>query len=119
MAPKSDHIAQVAIIAGGIAGLATALNLRDRAKADGRDLQVTLFEKGSTPGGNLQTIRQDGWQLEWGPNGFLDNEPATLRLVDRLDLRSKLQRSSDATAHRFLLIDGRIQEIPTSPKAFL
>ena len=34
-------------------------------------------------------------------------------------LRDKLQRSSDATAHRFLLIDGRIQEIPTNPKAFL
>ncbi len=119
MAPKSDSIPQVAVIAGGIAGLATALNLRDRARADGRELRVTVFEKGSAPGGNLQTIRQDGWQLEWGPNGFLDNEPATLRLVDRLDLRDKLQRSSDATAHRFLLVGGRIQEIPTSAKAFL
>ena len=109
----------MAVIAGGIAGLATALGLRDRARAAGRDLRVTVFEKGLTPGGNLQTIRQDGWQLEWGPNGFLDNEPATLRLVDRLGLRGKLQRSSDATAHRFLLVDGRIQEIPTSPKAFL
>jgi oxygen-dependent protoporphyrinogen oxidase len=119
LAPNSDSMPQVAVIAGGIAGLATALNLRDRAKATGRDLRVTVFEKGPAPGGNLQTIRQDGWQLEWGPNGFLDNEPATLRLVDRLDLRDKLQRSSDATVHRFLLVGGRIQEIPTSPKAFL
>jgi oxygen-dependent protoporphyrinogen oxidase len=109
----------VAVIAGGIAGLATALNLRDLAKAEGLDLQVTVFEKGPEPGGNLQTIRQDGWQLDWGPNGFLDNEPATLRLVDRLGLQDKLQRSSDATAHRFLLVNGRIQEIPTSPGAFL
>jgi oxygen-dependent protoporphyrinogen oxidase len=114
-----DNTFRVAVIAGGIAGLATALNLRDLAKAAGRDLQVTVFEKGADPGGNLLTIRQDGWQLEWGPNGFLDNEPATLRLVDRLALRDKLQRSSEATAHRFLLVEGRIQEIPTSPKAFL
>ncbi len=119
MAPKSDNNHTVAVIAGGISGLATALNLRDRARAAGLEMQVTVFEKGREPGGNLQTIRQDGWQLEWGPNGFLDNEPATLRLVERLCLQDKLQRSSDATAHRFLLVDGRIQEIPTSPKAFL
>jgi len=119
LAPRPDRKPAVAVIAGGIAGLATALNLRDLAKAEGLDLQVTVFEKGPEPGGNLQTIRQDGWQLEWGPNGFLDNEPATLRLVDRLGLQDKLQRSSDATAHRFLLVNGRIQEIPTSPGAFL
>jgi len=119
LAPKSDNTPTVAVIAGGIAGLATALDLRDRARDADLDLQVTVFEKDGEPGGNLQTIRQDGWQLEWGPNGFLDNEPATLRMVDRLGLRNKLQRSSDATAHRFLLIDGRIQEIPTSPRAFL
>jgi len=119
LAPRSDNTPTVAVIAGGVAGLATALDIRDRARDAGLDVQVTVFEKGSEPGGNLQTIRQDGWQLEWGPNGFLDNEPATLRLVDRLELRDKLQRSSDATAHRFLLIDGRIQEIPVSPKAFL
>jgi oxygen-dependent protoporphyrinogen oxidase len=109
----------VAVIAGGIAGLATALNLRDRARAGGLNVRITVFEKDREPGGNLQTIRRDGWQLEWGPNGFLDNEPATLRLVERLGLKDKLQRSSDATAHRFLLVDGRIQEIPTSPRAFL
>jgi len=119
LAPKFDKAPTVAVIAGGIAGLATALDLRDQARTAGIDLQVTVFEKGPEPGGNLQTIRQDGWQLEWGPNGFLDNEPATLRMVDRLELRDKLQRSSDATAHRFLLVNGRIQEIPITPKAFL
>ncbi len=119
MAPKSDNNPAVAVIAGGVAGLASALDIRDQARNAGLDVQVTVFEKDSEPGGNLQTIRQDGWQLEWGPNGFLDNEPATLRLVDRLELRGKLQRSSNATAHRFLLINGRIQEIPITPKAFL
>jgi oxygen-dependent protoporphyrinogen oxidase len=119
LSPNPDTTQTVAVIAGGIAGLATALNIRDKAKAEGRDVKVTVFEKGSEPGGNLQTVRQDGWQLEWGPNGFLDNEPATLRLVDRLGIREKLLRSSDATAHRFLLVDGRIQEIPTAPGAFI
>ncbi len=110
---------RVAVVAGGVAGLATAVNLLDRAAAADLDLQVTVFEKGAAPGGNLQTLRDGGWQLEWGPNGFLNSEPATLRLVTRAGLDDQLLPSSDATRHRFLLIDGRLQEIPTSPKAFL
>jgi len=118
LAPTTEQ-KTVAVIGGGVAGLTTALNLRDRAAANGIDLTVTVFEKGTTPGGNLQTLRRDGWQLEWGPNGFLDNEPATLRLVDRLELRDALMRSSDSARRRFLLVDGRVQEIPTTPGAFL
>ncbi|MBK7189824.1 MAG: protoporphyrinogen oxidase [bacterium] len=110
---------RVAVIGGGVAGLATALALRDRARAAGAAVAVTVFEKDTQSGGNLRTINQGGWQFEWGPNGFLDNEPATLRLVDRLGLRPRLLRSNDAARHRFLLVNGRLEEIPLSPKAFL
>lgn len=110
---------KIGIIAGGVAGLATAVNLLDRAKEKQRSIQVTVLEKDDEPGGNLRTLRQEGWQMEWGPNGFLDNEPATLRLVDRVGITDQLLRSSDATRRRFLLIDGQLQEIPTSPPAFL
>jgi len=109
----------VAVIGGGVAGLAAALALRDRARDQGAPVTVTVFEKDDQTGGNLRTLHQDGWQFEWGPNGFLDNEPATLRLVDRLGLRPRLLRSSDATRHRFLLVNGRLEEIPLSPGAFL
>jgi oxygen-dependent protoporphyrinogen oxidase len=120
MQPKAETAGlHVAVVGGGVAGLATAVNLRDRARAAGLPLRVTVFERDRAAGGNLQTIRQDGWQLEWGPNGFLDNEPATLRMVERLGLTQALQRSTDAARRRFLLVDGRLQEIPTTPKAFL
>lgn len=109
----------VAVVGGGIAGLAVALDLLDEAAKRQHPLQVTVFEKDSEPGGNLRTLRRDGWQLEWGPNGFLDNEPATLRLVARLDLNDQLQRSSDAARRRFLLVGNRLREIPTSPGAFI
>jgi oxygen-dependent protoporphyrinogen oxidase len=102
-----------------VAGLAAALALRDRARAQGAPVTVTVFEKDTVTGGNLRTLDRDGWQFEWGPNGFLDNEPATLRLVDRLGLRPRLLRSSDAARRRFLLVNGRLEEIPLSPGAFL
>lgn len=110
---------RVAVIGGGVAGLATALHLLDGARERGLDLGVTVFEAGPAPGGNLRTTERDGWRLEWGPNGFLDNEPATLRLVERLGLGDRLARSSDAARRRFLLLRGRLCEIPTSPPAFL
>ena len=47
MTPRPDRTPSIAVIAGGIAGLATALGLRDRARAAGRDLRVTVFEKGA------------------------------------------------------------------------
>lgn len=111
---------RVVILGGGIAGLATALDLLHEADLRGLDLKLTILERDSACGGNLRTLRDDdGWQLEWGPNGFLDNEPATLRLVDRLGLRDRLLPSSDVTRHRFLLVRGRLVEIPTSPGAFV
>lgn len=112
-------VPRVAVIGGGVAGLAAAVALRDGALARETALKVTVFEKDTQTGGNLRTLTRDGWQFEWGPNGFLDNEPATLRLVDRLGLRPRLVRSSDAARHRFLLVNGRLEEIPLSPKAFL
>ena len=119
MLEKNGLRSSIAIVGGGVAGLATAVNLLDEALAREIDITVTIFEKDTLPGGNLRTLRQEGWQLEWGPNGFLDNEPATLRLVERLGLTGRLQRSSDAARRRFLLVDGQMQEIPTSPPAFL
>ncbi len=109
----------VGIVGGGIAGLATALQLVDRAAAARLDLQVTVCEASSEVGGHLQTLREDGFTIEAGPNGFLDNEPATLRLVERLGLTGELQRSSDAARRRFILLGGRLREIPVSPGSFL
>ena len=100
MSDANSGSTRIAIVGGGVAGLATAVNLLDQAGRSQTDIAVTVFEKEEQPGGNLRTLRRDGWQLEWGPNGFLDNEPATLRLVERLLLGERLQRSSDATRRR-------------------
>ncbi len=109
----------VAVIGGGIAGLATAFNLERRAARSGLPLRVTLFESRSDVGGHLRTIRQQGFTIEEGPNGFLDSEPATLRLVSALGLDGELVRSRDAARHRFLLKNGRLSELPLSPGGFV
>lgn len=114
-----DSAARVAVVGGGIAGLATAFNVERGARDAGINLHVTVFESSSSVGGKLRTIREGGYLIEEGPNGWLDNEPATARLLSRVGLEEATLKSEDATRHRFLLVNGRLRELPMTPKAFI
>jgi len=102
----------VVIVGGGISGLACAFF----ARAQG--LTVTVLEESSRPGGKIRTDWVDGFCCEWGPQGFLDNVPETLELVQALRLESRLVKAAEAAADRFILRDGKLRRIPLSPPAF-
>ncbi len=104
---------KIAILGGGIAGLATAHHLR-KTGAD-----VTVFEARDRLGGNVRTETVDGCRVEWGPNGFLDSEPATLELVEELGLGPRVRRSREEASRRFIWRQGRLRELPAKPPAFL
>jgi len=106
---------RVAIVGGGIAGLSLACALEKR---DDR-IRVSVLEAQPRLGGNLRTDEIDGHVCEWGPNGFLDNVPETLRLVDHLHLRDRLQVSDDRARKRFIYRRGRLHPLPEGPGAFL
>jgi oxygen-dependent protoporphyrinogen oxidase len=107
------------VIGGGIAGLATALRIRDRARDLPGGLDLRVLEAGPRPGGNLRTDRCDGFTVERGPNGFLDNVPAMARLVERLGLTSELQKADENASQRFLFRGGRLHQLPGGPIGFL
>ena len=109
----------VVIVGGGIAGLATAVQLKDRAAAISEELEVTVLEADAHLGGNIHTDRCDGFTIECGPNGYLDNVPAMTRLVERVGLTSKIQKADDSAAKRFLYRNGRLHALPTGPLSFL
>lgn len=110
---------RVVVVGGGVAGLATALAVRDRARSAGRPIEVRLVEGAPRIGGNLRTLHEAGYTVEWGPNGFLDNVPATLGLVDRLGLRGQLQPADAAAARRYLWRAGRLHLLPSGALSFL
>ena len=106
---------RVAIIGAGIAGLALA----HRLVTDAPGLDVVVLEQSDRAGGLVRTEQVDGFLCEWGPNGFLDNAPATLALVDETGLTPDLVQSRDAARRRFLFHHGRLQAVPSSPGAFV
>jgi len=106
---------RVAIVGGGIAGLAVAHAVR--AQSPGAD--VVVLERSPRVGGNIRSDVVDGYLCEAGPDGFLDNAPATLAFVDSLGLTSRLVRSRDEARRRYIFRRGRLHEVPLSPRGFL
>ena len=64
---RTQAPARVAVVGGGIAGLGHGAAPAGRRRAPGPRSGRDRLRGRCTPGGNLRTLRRDGWQLEWGP----------------------------------------------------
>ncbi len=103
------------IVGGGISGLAVAHWLRLHENPG----SWQLWEASERVGGTIGTDREHGYSIDWGPNGFLDREPLTLKMVDELGLTSRLERADEKSEKRFILKGGRLHPVPFSPPAML
>ena len=71
---------RVIVIGGGIAGLTAAYRLQGADPT----LQIILVEQGPRLGGKIVTEEADGFIIEGGPDSFITQKPAALRLVPRI-----------------------------------
>ncbi len=102
----------IAIVGGGISGLALGHQLRALGQ------QVRVVEAGLEAGGNIRSDLGAGVVTEGGPNGFLDREPATRSLISALGLEAKLREAEPASRERAVFLDGSLQTVPSSLPAF-
>jgi protoporphyrinogen/coproporphyrinogen III oxidase len=82
-------------------------------------VEVVLLEARDRVGGNVRTERIDGYLCEAGPDGFLDNAPATLAFVDHVGLTPALLPSRDIARRRFIFRRDRLQEVPLAPLSLI
>jgi oxygen-dependent protoporphyrinogen oxidase len=105
---------RIAVVGGGITGLSLAYGLREHARAYGTALPLVVLESAPVVGGHVRTVREDGFVVEGGPNGFLDREPAVTALVGALGLNARLVDASAASSKRFILRRGVLRQVPQS-----
>lgn len=109
----------VAVAGGGVSGLATAEAILHKSAAAGVPTRVIVLESESAPGGKIRSSRESGFVVETGPHGFLDKEPKMFELIDRLDIRGELIAANVGAARRFIMREGKLREVPSSPPGFI
>lgn len=102
----------VAIVGGGITGLAAAHRAAELARERGIDLALTLIEARDRLGGTIRTEQVDGFVVEAGPDSFLSEKPWALALCRRLGIESKLLRTDDRFRKVFVWFRGRLHPLP-------
>jgi protoporphyrinogen/coproporphyrinogen III oxidase len=104
---------RIAVVGGGIAGLAAAVRLRDRAPAD---TEIIVYEQSGVLGGKLRTGRLAGVTVERGAESFLAGAPdggesAAVLLARRLGLADAFVHPAPVPAA--LALDRRLTSLPT------
>ena len=102
---------RIAIVGGGIAGLAAAYEL-EKARAAGAEVDYTLFESRPKLGGSLASEIVDGAVLEHGPDSFLTEKPAAAELCRELGLGGDLLPSNDTARKTFIVVRNRMVALP-------
>ena len=105
------HPQRVAILGGGITGLAAAYDLA-RARQSGAPVEELLFERGERLGGTIFTERVNGFVVEGGPDSFLSEKPEAAALCRELGLGDSLIGSNDAERRTYILQRDRLVPLP-------
>jgi len=102
---------RIAIVGGGISGLAAAFALEERRR-DGESLDYAVYESGPRFGGVLATEQVGGCLVEAGPDSFLTEKPWAADLCRRLGIEDQLIGSNDRHRKTYILVKGKLTPLP-------
>ncbi len=105
---KSDHIA---IIGGGISGLAAAYQLASLG------IPFTLFEASNRLGGIVETVHRQGFVIECGPDSWVTEKPWARELAIELGLEDQIIASNDRWRRTYVQQgQGRLTQLVPIPE---
>jgi oxygen-dependent protoporphyrinogen oxidase len=107
-----DKDRRIVIAGGGITGVSAAYAAVQRARELGVSLSVTLLERSARFGGNVMTVRQDGFLLDRGPDSWVATKPAATALARELGLTNSIIGTNPKTRRFFIVWNDRLFGVP-------
>lgn len=101
---------KVVIIGAGITGLTTAFYMQKQVREEKLPIDVVLLDASLRTGGKIETLRQDGYVIERGPESFYDQHGDVERLAQDLYIRSKLMYNN--IGNSYIAVHGELHPIP-------
>ncbi|MEA1922482.1 MAG: protoporphyrinogen oxidase [Pseudomonadota bacterium] len=103
---------KIAIIGGGITGLAAAYELTQQARQTNTPIEIELFEQAPELGGKIITKKDDPYLVEGGPDCFIVEKPWALQLIKELGLEGELLNTSSGAGGTFVFDDNALHRLP-------
>jgi oxygen-dependent protoporphyrinogen oxidase len=102
---------RIAIVGGGISGLAAAFALEEKRRA-GVPVEYVVYEASPRWGGVIATERVEGCLVEAGPDSFLTEKPWAADLCREIGLGDQLIGSNDGQRKTYILTKGKLVAMP-------
>ena len=99
---------RIAVIGGGISGLAAAHRLTEILP----QAELVLFEATDRLGGVLDTVRRDGFLVERSADSFTTKYPWGVDLCRRLGLADELLPTDETRRRALVVRDGELLRVP-------
>ena len=108
LAPRMTAPPRVAIVGGGVTGLAAAYAVK-KARPEAT---VAVFEARDRVGGNIRTEHEAGFVIDAGPDSFIRTKPEALALCKELGIEGELMATNDAARHVYVAHHGGLALLP-------
>ena len=110
--PSSHPPRRIAIIGGGLSGLAAAVRILELTSESATPVELTLFEAGSNLGGLVGSEWIGEYLIDRGADSFLTTKPAAVRLCQRLGIEDRLIKTDEKYRGAMVLRQGRPIPVP-------
>ncbi len=107
--PFNTSTKKVAVLGGGVTGLAAAYRLAKMGHS------VRLFEQSGRLGGVIRTEMKDGWLVESGPQSLRENNALISMVMRGISVHQTRVDTAPAAQRRYIVRGNRAVPVPHSP----
>jgi protoporphyrinogen/coproporphyrinogen III oxidase len=107
---RGQQVKKVVVIGGGITGLTAAYYLQKEIQEKNLPIELKLVEASHRLGGKIQTLIQDGYVIERGPDSFVPRNSSPLRLAEEIGIDDTMVGSKWGKS--FVIAGGELYPMP-------